>query len=1114
MLTFQAGQNLSLSQQNPGIQHVELNLSWEPADGPQILDASAFALTEQGTVRDDGDFIFYNQPVLAGNGITLQDNGQQFAICLADLPAAIARIAITVALDAGEGQSMAILRQIRLELRNGSNGTGIASFTLDTTGMIETAIILGELYRRRSEWKFRAVGQGFAGGLAALARHFGVDVSDEAEPASPQPSPMLEEAVPSASPVSESGSTVPPSSSPPSPGEGASPALKIESPDPAPLSGGVLGGRDAASSDQLSARCRELEHVGTGFLNWLTEHHERVGQEKAGLTKEFRRLVAQARRLNQAVQRPMCAGVFGPSQSGKSYLISALARKGNAPLLADFAGQKIDFIRDLNPEGGRESTGLVTRFTLQTIPGVTPAAPVQMRLLTQTDLVKMLGNTYYADCDHSDDEPLSQTRLNELLTGLVSFAQTSPVDPLTAEDVFDLQAYFERYFKGQERVRLLRHGYWEQAAQLAPRLRIQDRARLFGIIWGDVDAFSQLYIRLYNGLQGLNFATDAQAGLEALIPREQSIIDVQTLKSLGTGSGGTLTLTGTNGARVTLPRSEVAALIAELRIVISEQPWDFFQHTDLLDFPGARSREQIKDLPAFLQGNDALQSLFLRGKVAYLFERYCAEQELTSMLLCIGPSNQEVKTLPEMVYDWVISTHGATPEQRTQQPTALFLVLTKFDMEFEEKAGERSPEGRWTTRLESSLLNFFGKQHEWPRQWDVQGCFRNSYWLRNPNFKAKHMFDYDESGRELGIRPGEKSRIEMFRTAFLRDQNANRHFRNPTEAWDAGFTLNDGGVTYLAQSLRPLCNPELKRQQLTGQTLQLREQMAERIGHYHVSDNPEQELEKRLEAARQVAARLIDCAGEQRFGELLRSLQTDSDDLESIYYRIETRLPDETQAAGAPTIGTAVDTQKMKVLLGLSTSGDKTQEETRKDDAALFAREVVAEWMRDLQDLSGDKSRCDYYRVPEALMAEFVKELISGAQRLKLEDQIVAQTRRVTGFRMKFEQIVTLPARLTANLLNRYVDFLGYDALALDKRPLLSLENGPRPVFPPRAVPQGGPQLSERQSTYDQDYYTDWIRAYLDLVERNARFHDGAEVDLAANRHLGALLTQLHSAAA
>lgn len=872
-----------------------------------------------------------------------------------------------------------------------------------------------------------------------------------------------------------------------------------------------------ATDTTLSSTCQTLEQVGTEFLTWLDQNTERVRQEKAGLTKEFRRLAAQARRLEQAVQRPMCVGVFGPSQSGKSYLISALARKGTAPLLADFAGQEIDFIRDINPEGGRESTGLVTRFTLQAATGATPAAPVQMRLLTQTDLVKIIGNTYYADCDHSDDALLTQAELTELLDGLAPAAQAQAVDPLTADEVYDLQAYFERYFKGQERIRLLRHGYWEQAAQLAPRLRIQDRARLFGVIWGGVEAFSQLYTRLYTGLQGLAFASDASAGLEALLPREQSIIDVATLRGLGTGSGGTLALIGSNGARVTLPRSEVTALIAELRIVISEQPWDFFQHTDLLDFPGARSREQIKDLPTFLATADALQGLFLRGKVAYLFERYCAEQELTSMLLCIGPSNQEVKTLPEMVYDWIVSTHGATPEQRAQQPTALFLVLTKFDMEFEEKAGERSPESRWITRLESSLLNFFGKQHDWPRHWDTQGVFRNSFWLRNPNFKAKHIFDYDEAGRETGVRPGECKRIEMFKQAFLRDTAASAHFHNPEQAWEAGFALNDGGVSYLAENLRPLCNPELKRQQLAGQVTRLGEQMLERMGHYYVSDNPEQELEKRRAAAQQVAACLIDCAGEQRFGELLRALQVNSDDLEGIYYRIETRLPDEKQAISAPTIGAAVDTRKMKaLLLGLNAPAAGAEAEAgapRKDDAALFAREAVAEWMRDLQDLGGNKSLCDYYRIPETAMAEFVKELIGGAQRLDLETRIETLVRQVTGFRMKFEQIVALPARLTADLLNRYVDFLGYDALAAEQRPTLALESGPRPVFPPRPVPRGGPQLDEQPSTYDQDYYTDWIRSYLDLVDRNARTRGGAEVDIAANQKLGEMLARLRTGA-
>lgn len=865
------------------------------------------------------------------------------------------------------------------------------------------------------------------------------------------------------------------------------------------------------SDATLSATCRTLDQISSEFLDWLEQNSERVRQEKAGLTKEFRRLSTQARRLEQAAQRPMCVGVFGPSQSGKSYLISALARKGMAPLLADFAGQTIDFIRDINPEGGRESTGLVTRFTLQPAAGASSAAPVQMRLLTQTDLVKILGNTYYADCDHSEDELLTQAQLTELLDKLAGAVQPQPVDPLTADDVFDLQTYFERYFKGQERVRLLRHGYWEQAAQLAPRLNIQERAKLFGVIWGGVEAFSQLYTRLYEGLRGLNFASDAYAGLEALLPREQSIIDVQTLKGLGAGGGETLTLIGVDGARVTLPRNEVTALIAELRIVISEQPWDFFQHTDLLDFPGARSRELIKDLPAFLETGDALRSLFLRGKVAYLFERYCAEQELTSMLLCIGPSNQEVKSLPEMVYEWISSTHGVTPEQRSQQPNALFLVLTKFDMEFEEKAGERSPESRWITRLESSLLNFFGKQHEWPRQWDTNGPFRNSFWLRNPNFKAKNIFDYDEEGREIGVRPGERKRIALFKEAFLKDKVASAHFADPEQAWEAGFALNDGGISYLAEHLRPLCNPELKRQQLAGQVTRLREQMMERISHYYVSDNPELEIEKRRTAAQQVAGHLVECAGEQRFGELIRALQADSNELEDIYYRIETRLPDEKQAIGAPTIGAAVNTAQMKVLLGLGGDTATDAAALRKDDAALFAREAVAEWMRDLHDLSGNKSLCEYYRVPEPSMIDFIKELIAGAQRLKLEEHIETLVRQVTGFRMKFEQIVALPARLTANLLNNYVDFLGYDALAPEQRPMLALESGPRPLFPPRAVPRGGPQLGEQQSTYDQDYYTDWIRAFLDLVERNARNRAGRDIDLAANQRLGDLLTRLRS---
>jgi hypothetical protein len=206
----------------------------------------------------------------------------------------------------------------------------------------------------------------------------------------------------------------------------------------------------------------------------------------------------------------------------------------------------------------------------------------------------------------------------------------------------------------------------------------------------------------------------------------------------------------------------------------------------------------------------------------------------------------------------------------------------------------------------------------------------------------------------------------------------------------------------------------------------------------------------------------------------------------------------------------------MQQLLGLGsdpTAADEPTERSAPQDAAtLFAREAVAAWAEDLHDLAGNAALCDYLRVPEAVMAELVQEIIAGARRLDLEQRITAKVREVTSFRMRFQQIVALPARLGGDLINRYVDFLGYDALDPGERPALELEDGPRPIFRPRPTPRNGPKLGERQSRYDQEYYTDWIRGFMDLVQHNARFQGGGSVDIAANQHIGALLERLGAA--
>jgi tellurite resistance protein TerA len=153
------------------------------------IDTSAFALNSQGKVRGDGDFIFYNQPELAGGGIKRAADGKRFDIDFEQLPAAVEKIALTLTIHQGRlrGHAFSRLKHVQVDLGDARTKAPIASFTLPTATMPETALIVAELYRRNQEWKFRALGQGFVGGLAPLAQTYGVDVADDPEAAAPPP---------------------------------------------------------------------------------------------------------------------------------------------------------------------------------------------------------------------------------------------------------------------------------------------------------------------------------------------------------------------------------------------------------------------------------------------------------------------------------------------------------------------------------------------------------------------------------------------------------------------------------------------------------------------------------------------------------------------------------------------------------------------------------------------------------------------------------------------------------------------------------------------------------------------------------------------------------------
>ncbi|HEY9569058.1 MAG TPA: virulence factor SrfC family protein, partial [Thalassobaculum sp.] len=218
-----------------------------------------------------------------------------------------------------------------------------------------------------------------------------------------------------------------------------------------------------------------------------------VANQSHSLVGAARRAANLGRKLSGAAGRRACVGVFGPSQAGKSYLVSALARRPGGSLICDFSGTHKDFLREINPPGDRESTGLVTRFTTSR-PAGDPAFPVELRLLSETDLVKILANAYLSDFDPNNLKitPPNETTLRAVIAAAEQeAAAAATVAHLDEIVLFDIGEYFERYFSA--RIDTLRQtGYWDALIRLAGRLPLAGRARLYAPLWGGIEDLTSL----------------------------------------------------------------------------------------------------------------------------------------------------------------------------------------------------------------------------------------------------------------------------------------------------------------------------------------------------------------------------------------------------------------------------------------------------------------------------------------------------------------------------------------------------------------------------------------------------------------------------------------------
>lgn len=889
----------------------------------------------------------------------------------------------------------------------------------------------------------------------------------------------------------------------------------------------------------LNANAQALVTATRSGIDWLNNpvNESRLGEAKGALGKELRRAAVEAAHLVEASTRPMAVAVFGASQVGKSHLISVLART-NDELYAVFDGvsEPVSYINKINIDKGTESTGVVTRFTARPAPA--PAGfPVCLRLLSHTDIVKILANAYFFD-----GKPNSFPEREEIERHLDRFRGRSGgrVDNgLRMEDVWDLQDYFKQYLSDSALTGKL-GSFWLVAEQVFEALGIDELGEFFSLLWGEHKAITKLYVDLAGGLQKLGFAREAYVPLGAIDATDPSIVSlvvVDGLNDIAAGSKQRLDVRALSGAAASLPRSTVAALTAELWITVRDKPWDFFDHTDLLDFPGYRSRglkaadmqagdsdEAQSGLARYLAFNPdmALKTLLLRGKVEYLFQRYVAEQEITSMLLCSKPSNMDVDQLPQVVAKWISVTHGARPSDRSGKEVLLFFVLTMFDMHFEQKQSDGSfgLAPRFEGRMKASLLDPFGNTPDtWVRSWTPGEPFRNIFLMRNPNIKNHQVFQF-ENGRETAIRPDQVSFIDALKSAFCGVSSVAEHFTDAARAFDEMMKLNDGGAHYIAQNLAPVCDPMIKERQIAFRLQRLKARLHERLARYYVASDVSVRLAERRQAAEWIMDELYVCDSAQRFGSFLRGLMLDSgrisDQLHAATLNRVAPAPQQT-----PVEGTVEAAARQRPGAGRARPGAVSADATvpqnssiagaqpsRSSRERLLAEAAFAALVDNLYERADDPHFAQFAGMSADGIREVANELVSAARRLDLVSVLERQILRIA-FVDRREQMIDKACVAAERVLNRFVSDFGTTILPEKDRPFIETDGRARSVFAARPTAYDTHGIQAQPDRFRERYVDDWINAFYQAVESNALSDNGGGADPLANAQLGDILQTL-----
>lgn len=579
----------------------------------------------------------------------------------------------------------------------------------------------------------------------------------------------------------------------------------------------------------------------------------------------------ELKRIKYAEKMNPAAAIFGESQVGKSYLVdNLLASKTMGSLMVfDGYGGQYNFIEQINPiGGGKESTSLVSRFTTKVL-WVNKDYPIKVLLLKPVDVVLTICDSYFNDIQNPTIRTVEDIKeeVDKLKARYASM--TTQQQYITEDEIFEIREYFFGKATVLNRGEVFRNNlkdakYFESLAMLISSVPVHSWVDVFGFLWNDNRELNEVFVKLINSYAKMDFQSEVYIKIDAVLRKDGTILQVDRLYELFNideqeNSKGEKIKTQkakvpdmevwTGAKSVVVKKSEFCALAAEVMMKISDQlaqEKPFLQGLDILDFPGARSREMQSEQSL---NNTMACQLLIRGKVAYLFNKYSQQYLITNLLFCHHKEKSEVKTISSLLKGWIDGMVGETPEQRAEYMSRvsvppLFLIGTKFNMDMvkpvnyhpnDPEARKEEVEGLWDTRF-TNLDNLIGQQVEWFNSWVPAGTgysqFKNVYLLRAFNYSCQtgiyvgyQIKDADgnweinmnKDGKlvdkpvdklvgELEISSDYKDHIDYLGKSFQNYSFVKDHFVDPKKSWEEVATVGKDGSDWIIENLTASSN--------------------------------------------------------------------------------------------------------------------------------------------------------------------------------------------------------------------------------------------------------------------------------------------------------------------